>query len=88
MKRHVSTLKQFSLSAIISAIVILCTGLFYLIVKSGIPYQDPTLAMQIQYSVNMGIGKELSRIGLCMAITGAILRISLEIFGGNSNEKE
>ena len=44
-------------------------------IKAGIPYQDPTPEMQLQYSVNMEVGSVLTKLGLCMTIVGSIIRI-------------
>ena len=76
-----NVLKKCFSSSIISGAVILLIGLYYLIIKAGIPYQDPTTEMQIQYAVNMGIGNVLSLTGLCMTVLAAIIRIILGIIG-------
>ena len=44
-------------------------------IKAGIPYQDATPELQLQYSVNMGIGSVLTKLGLCMLIVGSVIRI-------------
>ncbi len=76
-----NVLKKCFSSLIISGAVILLIGLYYLIIKAGIPYQDPTTEMQIQYAVNMGIGNVLSLTGLCMTVLATIIRIILGIIG-------
>ena len=57
-------------------------GLFYVIAKAGIPYQDPPVELQIQYAVNMGVGEVLIKTGAvlaCLAIVGrVIIRIVLK----------
>lgn len=55
--RHI--LCQIINSVILAGIIILLIGLYYWVVKAGIPYQEPTLEMQIEYAVNMGIGDKL-----------------------------
>ncbi len=72
-----NALKKILSSLIISGAVILLIGLYYLIIKAGIPYQDPTTEMQIQYAVNMGIGNVLSLTGFCMTVLAAVIRIIL-----------
>ena len=74
-------LKKLFSSLIISGAVILLIGLYYLMIKAGIPYQDPTTEMQIQYEINMGIGNVLSLTGLCMTVGAAIIRIILSVVG-------
>ena len=76
-----NVLKKFFSSLIIAGAVILLIGLYYLIIKAGIPYQDPTTEMQIQYAINSGIGDVLSLTGLCMTVLAAIIRIILGIIG-------
>lgn len=70
MKKSRSILNAVTLAGII----ILCIGLFYVVIKAGLPYQDPTPAMQIRYAVNTEIGDTLTKIGVCMALTGAALQ--------------
>ncbi len=76
-----NVLKKIFSSLIISGAVILLIGLYYLIIKAGIPYQDPTTEMQIQYAVNMGIGNVLSLTGFCMAVSATVIRIILGVTG-------
>ena len=48
-----NVLKKIFSSLIISGAVILLIGLYYMMIKAGIPYQDPTTEMQIQYEINL-----------------------------------
>ena len=66
---------------IIAGIIILGVSLYYWIIKAGIPYQDPTEELRIQYAVNMGIGDELFKVGLIMFAVGLIPRIAVAIIG-------
>ena len=50
-------------------------GLCYVVVKAGIPYQDPPLELQIKYAVNMGIGEELTRDGFWIVVFGGVVRV-------------
>lgn len=77
MIRFVQDIKQFCLAIMIAGIVVFCIGLFYILIKAGIPYQDPTPEMQIRYSISMSVGKELTGIGSCMTVTGIVSRIIL-----------
>ena len=76
-----NVLKKCFSSLIVSGAVILLIGLYYLIIKAGIPYQDPTTEMQIQYAVNMGIGNVLSLTGVCMTVLATVIRIILGVIG-------
>ena len=62
-------------SFIIAGLIMLIIGLYYLVIKAGIPYQDPTVEMQIQYSINMGIGDTLTLTGFILSVLGLICRI-------------
>ncbi len=65
---------RLTLNAVILAgIIILCTGMYYCVIKAGIPYQDPPLELQIQYSINMGIGDILVKEGFLISICGGIV---------------
>ena len=66
---------------IIAGIIILGVSLYYWIIKAGIPYQDPTEELRIQYAVNMGIGDELFKVGLITFAIGLISRIAVAIIG-------
>lgn len=48
-------------------------------IKAGIPFQDPTPEIQLQYSINMGIGDVLTKIGLYTTMAGSICRIIIGI---------
>ncbi len=64
-------------AVIIAGIIVLFIGLYYWVVKAGVPYQDPPLELQIQYAINMGIGDILVRNGFLIAISGGIIRLLL-----------
>lgn len=66
-------------SVILAGLLLFFIGLYYWVIKAGIPYQDPTLELQIQYAVNMGIGNILVRSGLVIAICGGIIRLLAEM---------
>ena len=72
---------------IIAGIIILLIGLYYLIIKAGIPYQDPPLDLRLQYAVNTRIGSILTGIGFKMVILGGIFRFTLQFMGKNSQTK-
>ncbi len=55
---------------LIAGVILFVMGLYYMMIRAGIPYQDPPLELQIQYAVNMGIGEELVKVGLPVAAVG------------------
>ena len=66
--------RQIINAVILAGIIILCTGMYYCVIKAGIPYQDPPLELQIRYAVDMGIGSILVREGFLISICGGIVR--------------
>lgn len=66
---------KISDAVLLAGLIILVIGWYYLIIKSGIPYQDPTVEMQIQYEIDYGIGSVLSKTGLILAVCGGIARV-------------
>ncbi len=58
-------------------IFILMSEYIEIVVKAGVPYQDPPLELQIQYAINMGIGDILVRNGFLIVIGGGIIRLFL-----------
>lgn len=62
-------------SFMLAGIIILFIGLYYWMIEAGIPYQDPTLEMQIKYAINMGIGEILLGKGFVIAVCGGIVRL-------------
>lgn len=71
---------RLTLNAVILAgIIILCTGMYYCVIKAGIPYQDPPLELQIQYAINTEIGNTLIKEGFLISICGGIARWLLKL---------
>lgn len=64
-------------SVIFAGIIVFFIGLYYSIVKAGIPYQDPPLELQIKYAVNTEIGDILVGKGFAIAICGGVIRLFL-----------
>lgn len=62
-------------SIFLAGVIILVIGLYYSVIKAGIPYQDPPLELQIQYAINMGIGEILLKYGFMITVLGTILQI-------------
>jgi len=62
---------------IIAGVIILFIGLYYSVIKAGIPYQDPPLDLLIQYEVNAGIGDVLVGSGFKIAVCSGIIRVVL-----------
>ncbi|MCM1120494.1 MAG: hypothetical protein NC543_14160 [bacterium] len=77
-------LVQIINAVILAGLIIFLIGLYYWVIKAGIPYQDPPLELQIKYAVNMGIGDVLVGKGIVIAICGAIARLLLRLIGAKN----
>lgn len=58
-----SMLCRLAEAVLLAGGIIVLIGLYYWIVKAGIPYQDPPLELQIRYAVNDAIGMTLLAAG-------------------------
>lgn len=88
MKEKTKHYLNFAISSIILAgIILLVIGLYYSMIKAGIPYQDPPLELQIQYAINMGIGEILSKNGCLIAICGGVIRLLLGLIWRKCQQK-
>ena len=66
-------------SIILAGILLFVIGIYYSMIKAGIPYQDPPLELQIQYAINMGIGEILQKNGFLITICSGIIRLLLAL---------
>ena len=64
-------------SLILAGVILLFIGSYYWMIKAGIPYQDPTLEMQIQYTIDLRIGEILLGNGFLITICGGVIRLIL-----------
>lgn len=64
-------------SVIMAGVILLFIGLYYSVIKAGIPYQDPPLELQIKYAVNAEIGEILTGRGFLIALCGGVVRLIL-----------
>ncbi len=72
-------MKKIATSVMLVGVVIFAIGMYFAFVKAGIPYQDPTVEMQIQYMVDMKVGDILSVTGLLMIIVATGIRLLIGI---------
>ena len=64
-------------SAILAGLILFLIGMYYTVVKAGIPYQDPPMELQIQYAIHMGIGDILVRDGFLLLLAAGTARLVL-----------
>ncbi len=83
-----SPLRQICNAIVLAGIIILFIGLYYLIIKAGIPYQDPPIELQIKYAINMGIAETLIKNGFQIAICGGVAHILLVLMLNKQKENK
>ncbi|MDE5598499.1 MAG: hypothetical protein K2J04_11815 [Lachnospiraceae bacterium] len=66
-------------SLILAGVILLFMGLYYGMIKAGIPYQDPTLEMQIQYTIDLRIGEILMGNGFLIVVCGGFIRLIFKV---------
>ena len=64
---------------IVAGVIMLFAGLYFWLIKAGIPYQDPTPEMQMQYAKNLRTGEALIAVGFLVSIFAPIPRIIVGI---------
>ena len=62
-------------SLLLAGVLMLALGLYYLVVKAGVPYQDPTPEMQLRYAVDQGVGAALLKLGAIPTAIGLALKL-------------
>lgn len=70
---------------LIAGIIILMLGLYYWVIKAGIPYQDPTEELRIQYAINLGIGEKLTTTALVILAAGVVGKIVMRVLRKRSS---
>lgn len=72
---------------IIAGIIILFIGLYYFIIKAGIPYQDPPMDLWILYEVDSRIGTVLMGSGFKITVCGGVIRLILSLIWKKRQQK-
>ena len=67
--------KTFFNSIAIAGCLVFAAGVYYMIIKAGIPYQDPTPEMSLNYAVNFRVGGVLLVLGAAAFAVGAAGRV-------------
>lgn len=73
----IALLRRLSGAAFSGGLVMALIGAYYAVVRAGIPYQDPTVEMQISYAIDMGVGSTLLKLGAVLTAVGAALKLLL-----------
>lgn len=60
---------------LLAGVLILALGLYYLVVRAGIPYQDPPPETQLHYAVHQGVGETLIKLGAVSTGVGLLMKL-------------
>ena len=60
---------------ILAGIILIIIGFYFSVVKGGIPYQDPTVEMQIRWQAYHFAGECNIRTGIFLLLCGFLLKI-------------
>ena len=78
--------KTLAVGVIIAGIIMLNTGLIFEMFVAGIPYQDPTVEMQIEYMANMQTGEVLCTLGFYHLVIGIVFRVIIAVISKGSRK--
>ena len=67
--------RRLSGALLLAGVLILALGLYYLVVRAGIPYQDPSPETQLRYAVNQGVGEALVKLGAIPTAIGLLMKL-------------
>ena len=81
MEQVIHFFKSVLIAITLAGVIVLFIGLYYVVIKAGIPYQAPPLELQIKYAVNMGIGEELTKVGFWITLLGGVARLLMGLPG-------
>ena len=79
MTKTETYLSQMTGAMVLAGILIFFIGVYYCVVKAGIPCQDPPLELRIQYAIHMGIGEILVKDGFLILLAGGAGRLLLKV---------
>ncbi|MCI8865019.1 MAG: hypothetical protein HFG60_06980 [Lachnospiraceae bacterium] len=74
-------LVQADHAVILAGLALLSIGLYYCVIKAGIPFHDAPLELRIRYAIHMEVGEVLVKSGFLFAIGGGIGRLALWLSG-------
>lgn len=65
-------MKKMCITVIVMGIVLLLAGMYFSVMKAGIPYQDPTPEMAEQYARDEWIG----RVSFCCGLVASLIGVT------------
>lgn len=85
MSKASSILRHLGDAALLGGLVVAVIGLYHIVIRAGIPYQDPTVEMRLRYAIALGTGRALLGTGLALAAGGGVLRLILKLIPKKKN---
>lgn len=73
-------LYKFRFLPLFLGILFLIVGLYYSMIKAGIPYQDATYEMSSNYFLYMNIGEDFFKLGMLTIIFWSVFVIFKRLF--------
>lgn len=74
-----SCFRQIVNAVLLAGVIIFFIGVYYCVIKAGIPYQDAPPELQMQYAVHMEIGETLVKNGFLIFAGAGIIRLSARL---------
>ena len=76
MKKIKKNITPFAWSLLMAGVFVFLVGEYYLVFRAGIPYQDPTPELQLQYAIDVRAGYSLIHTGAMITIVGLVAAIA------------
>ncbi|NLF27365.1 MAG: hypothetical protein GX592_05650 [Clostridiales bacterium] len=76
-------LKTFIHAIILSGVFVLVIGLYFTVIKAGLPYQDPTTEMTINWMAYFAAGEVCIRYGRSILVLGLVGKIVHKLINGS-----
>lgn len=73
--RPTPVLKKIFLALLFAGLILVFIGLYYMVIKAGIPFQDAPPELQMRYERDMQIGGALVKYGFVVLVAGFAGRI-------------
>lgn len=87
-KEQTGLLGRISSAVFLVGAIIFVIGIYYYMIKAGIPYQDPPIELQIQYAVNLEVGELLLKTGARLSCLGCVIWLVLKVIAGKKNQDD
>ena len=70
-----TVLKKICRALLLAGLIMVLVGLYYMVIKAGIPFQDAPPELQMRYERDMQTGGALVKYGFVVLVIGAAGRV-------------